>query len=78
VDTGLSQQGVRVIKMWLSRLMPLITCGCIDHLGTIDDSAVILPLLRLVRKGDKYPPDAEGNTWSVYEPLAANWEGPWG
>jgi hypothetical protein len=73
----LRHHGEEVTRMWLCRFMPTITLGYPrGRAGTIDDSAVILPMLRMVRKGDPDRPDANGNTWSVYESLPANWGVP--
>jgi len=33
----------------------------------------VLPLLRTVRKGDRREPDADGNTWSVFEAIGDAW-----
>lgn len=74
----LTHHGEDIPAMWLCRFIPTVTVGYPrGRNGIIDDSAVILPLLRMVRKGDRNHPDAQGHTWSIYEPLSANWQGPW-
>jgi len=64
----LLHHGERAGVRWLSRFVGGIAEGWAEG-GT----PPVLPLLRTVRKGDRREPDADGNTWSVFEAIGDAW-----